>query len=50
VITAGLAVSAVGFTVLTLVNEASGLAVLVCATVIFSLGLAPVFTLRPRAT
>ena len=45
VIATGLAVSAVGFTVLTRVDEASGLAVLVCATVIFSLGLAPVFTL-----
>ena len=45
VIATGLAVSAVGFAVLTRVDEASGLAVLVCATVIFSLGLAPVFTL-----
>jgi DHA2 family multidrug resistance protein-like MFS transporter len=45
VIATGLAISAVGFTVLTRVDEASGLAVLVCATVIFSLGLSPVFTL-----
>jgi DHA2 family multidrug resistance protein-like MFS transporter len=45
VIASGLAVSAVGFTVLTQVDGASGLAVLVCATVVFSLSLAPVFTL-----
>jgi DHA2 family multidrug resistance protein-like MFS transporter len=45
VVAAGLVVSAVGFTVLTQVDRASGLAVLVCATVVFSLSLAPVFTL-----
>lgn len=45
VIAAGLAVSAGGFAVLTQVDAASGLAVLVCATVVFSLSLAPVFTL-----
>jgi DHA2 family multidrug resistance protein-like MFS transporter len=49
VIAAGLAVSAVGFTALTQVDEASGLAVLVCATVVFSLSLAPVFTLTNDA-
>jgi DHA2 family multidrug resistance protein-like MFS transporter len=45
VIAAGLAVAAVGFAVLTQVDGGSGLPVLVCATVVFSLGLAPVFTL-----
>ena len=45
VITAGLALGAVGFAILTQVDGASGLTVLVPATVIFSLGLAPVFTL-----
>jgi MFS transporter, DHA2 family, multidrug resistance protein len=45
VIAAGLVVSAVGFAVLTQVDRDSGLALLVCATVIFSLSLAPVFTL-----
>jgi DHA2 family multidrug resistance protein-like MFS transporter len=45
VIAVGLAVSAVGFAVLAQVDEASGLGVLVCATVVFSLSLAPVFTL-----
>ncbi len=50
VITVGLAVAAVGFTVLTQVDGAtSGLAVLVCATVVFSLSLAPVFTLTNDA-
>ncbi len=50
VIAAGLAVSAVGFTVLTQVDgAASALAVLVCATVVFSLSLAPVFTLTNDA-
>jgi DHA2 family multidrug resistance protein-like MFS transporter len=45
VIAAGLAVAALGFAVLTQVDGASGLGVLVFATVVFSLGLAPVFTL-----
>jgi DHA2 family multidrug resistance protein-like MFS transporter len=45
VIAAGLAVGAIGFAVLTQVEGASGLAVLVSATVVFSLSLAPVFTL-----
>ena len=45
VIAAGLALGAVGFAILTQVDGASGLTVLVPATVIFSLGLAPVFTL-----
>ena len=42
---AGLAVAAAGFAVMTQVEVDSGLAVLVTATVIFSLGLAPLFTL-----
>jgi MFS transporter, DHA2 family, multidrug resistance protein len=45
VIAAGLAASAVGFAALTQVDGPSGLAVLVCATAVFSLSLAPVFTL-----
>jgi DHA2 family multidrug resistance protein-like MFS transporter len=45
VIAAGLALSAAGFAVLAVVDEASGLAVVVFATVVFSLGLAPAFTL-----
>jgi DHA2 family multidrug resistance protein-like MFS transporter len=49
VIAAGLALSAVGFAVLSMVEGASGLAILVCATVVFSLGLAPVFTLTNDA-
>jgi len=49
VIAAGLAVSAVGFMALTQVNGASSLAILVCATVVFSLSLAPVFTLTNDA-
>ena len=49
VIAAGLALAAVGFAVLAKVDRASGLPVLVCATVIFSLGLAPVFTLTNDA-
>jgi DHA2 family multidrug resistance protein-like MFS transporter len=45
VITAGLGFSAVGFTVLTQVDGTPSLSVLVAATVLFSLSLAPVFTL-----
>jgi DHA2 family multidrug resistance protein-like MFS transporter len=45
VMTVGLAIGAVGFAVLTQVGADSGLAVLVTASVIFSLGLAPLFTL-----
>jgi DHA2 family multidrug resistance protein-like MFS transporter len=45
VMAAGLAIGAVGFAVLTQVSAGSGLAVLVTASVIFSLGLAPLFTL-----
>jgi DHA2 family multidrug resistance protein-like MFS transporter len=45
VIAAGLLLAAVGFGVLTQLDRAPGLAVLVTASVIFSLGLAPVFTL-----
>ena len=41
----GLAIGAAGFAVLTQVGAYSGLAVLVTASVIFSLGLAPLFTL-----
>lgn len=41
----GLAISTVGFVVLTQVDGTSGLAAIVCASVIFSLSLAPVFTL-----
>ncbi len=42
---AGLALAAVGFGMLTQVDEVSGLAPLVSGSVVFSLGLAPVFTL-----
>ena len=42
---AGLVISALGFALLSKVNGASGLAVIVTSTVIFSLGLSPVFTL-----
>ena len=45
VMAAGLALAAAGFGVLTQVDGASGLAVLVTGSVVFSLGLAPVFTL-----
>jgi MFS transporter, DHA2 family, multidrug resistance protein len=45
VMAAGLAMSAVGFAVMTQVEVDSGLGVLVTAMVIFSLGLAPLFTL-----
>jgi DHA2 family multidrug resistance protein-like MFS transporter len=45
VMAAGLAIGAVGFAVLTQVKADSGLAVLVTGSVIFSLGLAPLFTL-----
>src|SRR5262249_55124233 len=41
----GLVIAAVGFLVLTRVSSASGLMVVVASTVIFSLGLSPVFTL-----
>lgn len=45
VLAAGLALAASGFGLLTLVNTASSLTVLVSASVAISLGLAPVFTL-----
>ncbi len=45
VMAAGLAVGAAGFALLTQVSADSGLAVLVSASVIFSLGLSPLFTL-----
>jgi len=45
VMAAGLVVATVGFGLLTQLDEASGLAVLVTAFVVYSLGLAPVFTL-----
>jgi DHA2 family multidrug resistance protein-like MFS transporter len=45
VMAAGLAVAAVGFALLTQLESDSGLAVLVTASVVFSLGLAPIFTL-----
>ncbi len=45
VIAGGLVVSALGFWMLTLVDAPSGLPVLVTAFVVYSLGLAPVFTL-----
>jgi len=45
VMAAGLALAAAGFGLLTQVDADSGLAVLVAATVIYSLGLAPLFTL-----
>jgi MFS transporter, DHA2 family, multidrug resistance protein len=45
VMAGGLALAAVGFGLLTQLNSASGLAVLVPGSVVFSLGLAPVFTL-----
>ncbi|HEY3222076.1 MAG TPA: MFS transporter [Gemmatimonadales bacterium] len=43
--TAGLAVAAIGFALLARVGSGSALAVVVASTVIFSLGLSPVFTL-----
>jgi DHA2 family multidrug resistance protein-like MFS transporter len=45
VMAAGLALSAVGFVLLTRVDETSGVALVVTALVIFSLGLTPVVTL-----
>jgi MFS transporter, DHA2 family, multidrug resistance protein len=45
VMAAGLAIGAVGFAVLTQVRSDGDLAVLVTASVVFSLGLAPLFTL-----
>ena len=42
---AGLAVAGLAFTVFTRIDEATGFAIFVIGTVIFSLGLAPVFTL-----
>jgi DHA2 family multidrug resistance protein-like MFS transporter len=45
VMASGLALAAVGFGLLTQVDPASGLTVLVTGSVMFSLGLAPVFTL-----
>jgi DHA2 family multidrug resistance protein-like MFS transporter len=45
VMAAGLAIAAAGFALLTQVDADSGLAVLVTASVIFSLGLGPLFTL-----
>ncbi len=43
--TAGLLVAAVGFVLLTQVGRGSGLAIIVASSIIFSLGLSPVFTL-----
>jgi len=45
VMAAGLALAALGFAVFTRVDETSGFAVIVTGSVVFSLGLAPVFTL-----
>jgi DHA2 family multidrug resistance protein-like MFS transporter len=45
VMAGGLALAAVGFGLLTQVDPAAGLALLVTGSVVFSLGLAPVFTL-----
>jgi len=45
VVVGGLLLTAIGFGVLTQVDGASGLAVLVSGSVVYSLGLAPVFTL-----
>jgi MFS transporter, DHA2 family, multidrug resistance protein len=45
VIAGGLALSAAGFTLLTLVDADSSLATLVTGSVVFALGLAPVYTL-----
>ncbi|HEY3087123.1 MAG TPA: MFS transporter [Jatrophihabitantaceae bacterium] len=45
VITAGMVLAAAGFAVLTLVGSRSGLALLVSGSTVFSIGLAPVFTL-----
>jgi MFS transporter, DHA2 family, multidrug resistance protein len=45
VVGAGLAIAAAGFLVLTQIESDNGLAILVAGSVIFSLGLAPVFTL-----
>jgi DHA2 family multidrug resistance protein-like MFS transporter len=45
VMSAGLTVAAIGFAILALVDESSGLELLIAAFVVFSLGLAPVFTL-----
>jgi DHA2 family multidrug resistance protein-like MFS transporter len=50
VMAAGLVVAAVGFGLLTRVGGASGLAVLVAGSVVFSLGLAPVDTLAADLT
>jgi DHA2 family multidrug resistance protein-like MFS transporter len=45
VMAAGLALSAAGFVLLTQVNEASGVGIVVTALIVFSLGLTPVVTL-----
>jgi DHA2 family multidrug resistance protein-like MFS transporter len=45
VLTAGLVLAAFGFALLTRVNATSGLTLLVTGSVVYSLGLAPVFTL-----
>jgi DHA2 family multidrug resistance protein-like MFS transporter len=45
VMAAGLALSAAGFVLLTRVDEASGVAIVVTALIVFSLGLTPVVTL-----
>jgi len=45
VIAAGLALAAVGFAMLTRIDQTSGIGLLVTALVVYSLGLAPVFTL-----
>jgi MFS transporter, DHA2 family, multidrug resistance protein len=47
---AGLALAAIGFGLITQVDGASALAVLVTGSVVFSLGLAPVFTLATDLT
>ena len=44
-IAGGLVFAAVGYAMLTQVDDASGLAVIVAASIVFSLGLAPAFTL-----
>ena len=45
VMSAGLVIAAVGFVVLTRIGTVSGLPIIVTSTVVFSLGLSPVFTL-----
>jgi len=45
VMVAGLGLTAIGYSLLTQIGDVAGLGVLVTGTVIYSLGLAPVFTL-----